>query len=102
MLLLHPHVRRLDVPIFLLELVRGARFCAWMDEKYFVETARSFPSFLTGEVAQSVIFCFCIAAGGMIECWKMRQKSVPIIEIASFGVYNTEDLTSTPKLGHWV
>jgi hypothetical protein len=88
-LLLHPHVRRLDVPIFLLELVRGARFCAWKDEKYFVETARSFPSFLTGKVAQSVVFCFCIAAGGMIE-------------IASFGVYNTEDLTFTPKLGHWV
>ena len=38
-------------------------------ETYLIETRRALASFLARKVAESIIFCFSIAARGVIKCY---------------------------------
>jgi hypothetical protein len=46
-----------------------------------VETTRALPSFLSRQVAQAIVFSFCIAVYGVIERYSQTSVSVPIPSI---------------------
>ena len=36
---------------------------------YSIKAGTAFSGFLTRERAETVVFCFCVGGGGMVECW---------------------------------